>query len=353
MIATERATIDRPVEFVGRGLHEGRSTRLRLQPAEAGTGIRFVRDDIGAHAAVPARIEYRVPAPRRTQLRCGEAVVHTVEHLLAAVHALGITDLEIAIDAEEVPGADGSAAPFVRLLREAGRRPLAGAVPVLQLDRVLELEGPGGERIVALPNPGGLRLGYALALPSVGVRSRVEFVCEQQRLCEEVLPARTFCRAADVPRLRAAGLGKGANTDNTLVIDEHGQPIDNTLRFEDEYARHKLLDLFGDLSLLGARLEARVLSSRGGHELNAQMCRALAARLAAGPERLPPVTASDRPLVRPETLRQAADGSWEAEVVVGEAACRGHFPGAPVIPGVVSLAALLETAACGLGLGRG
>jgi UDP-3-O-[3-hydroxymyristoyl] N-acetylglucosamine deacetylase/3-hydroxyacyl-[acyl-carrier-protein] dehydratase len=348
VLATRRATIAREVELVGRGLHEGLETRLVLRPAEPGRGIAFVRSDAGGSARVPASIHSRADAPRRTLLQHGGAEVHTVEHLLAAVHACGITDLDISLDNAEVPGMDGSSAAFIEAIDRAGVRELDGDVPALRLDRVVAVEGPGGSRVVAHPWPGGLRLGYSLELPDELGAARVELDITPEAFRREVGPARTFCLEREAMALRAAGLGKGASTDNTLVIAADGLPIDNTLRYPDEYARHKLLDLFGDLALLGARLEARVVSYKGGHALNARLCAALARLLAEGAGGASgdarPASRPDDPALVTEPGAGGEPGGRGVRFTPPEEAFRGHFPGAPVLPGVVSLAALAEVA---------
>jgi UDP-3-O-acyl N-acetylglucosamine deacetylase len=333
-----RRTIARPVSLEGQGLHEGRPTRLALKPAEAG-GVRFRRTDLPGADAVPALVSAREERPRRTAIVAGRAEVHTVEHLLAAVAGLGLTDLEVEIDQIEVPGLDGSAARFLDALREAGARDLSGEAPRLALDRVVEVADAGGARIVAVPCRGRLVLEYVLDYAADLPRTRVALELTEESFARELAPARTFCLAREADALRAAGLGKGATFENTLVIGGDGLPIDNTLRFPDEYARHKALDLFGDLALLGARLEARVFAYKAGHSLNAALVRKLAAILAEGPAEPAParVGPADPPLVAP------GGGPFAPPAVAFD----GHFPSFPVLPGVVSVAAIAGAAGRG------
>lgn len=335
-----RRTIARPVTIEGAGLHEGRPAKLALLAAPAGAGIYFRRTDLPGSGPVPALVTAREERPRRTALARGAVEVHTVEHLLAAVSGSGITDLEIAIDEVEVPGLDGSALPFLQAILAAGTRELEGLAPRLVLDRTIEVEEKGA-RIVAAPCPGRLAIEYILDYPDVR-RSRIALEVDETSFARELAPARTFCLEREALALRAAGLGRGATSENTLVVGTDGLPLGNRLRFPDEYARHKALDLFGDLALVGARLEARVFAYRSGHALNARLARRLrdlveeAFHAAPSPfrARASGSVGGDRPLV------PRGGGALEPAPIAFE----GHFPNFPVLPGVVSLAAIAEAA---------
>lgn len=278
MIATTRRTLARAAEIRGIGLHEGQETLLTLRPAAAGTGVVFARTDLEGAPRVVAAIGCRQERPRRTAIVAGAAEVHTVEHLLAAVGGLGVTDVLIEIDRVEVPGLDGSSLGFWQAIEAAGTVDLEGRAPRLVLDREVTVEHDGA-RITARPCPGALRVRYGLDYGGLISQTTVAFTLDAAVVRKELAPARTFCLAQEALMLKAAGLGKGANTQNTLVIAEDGLPIENTLRFPDECARHKALDLFGDLMLLGASLEAEIEAERSGHSLNAALCRELHALL--------------------------------------------------------------------------
>ncbi len=314
-MSVPRRTIAREVSVEGRGLHEGEPARLTISPAAAGTGVRFRRSDIAASEPIPVHLSALKSQPRRTAIARGEAEVHTVEHFMAAVTGLGLTDLDVAIDRVEVPGLDGSAREFEAALRSAGVRDLGGPAPVLRLDRTVAVEDKSGARIVALPCPGRLVLDYTLDYGGECPRARVVVDVTEESFAREIAPARTFCLEKEALALQAAGLGRGADTTNTLVIGKDGLPIQNALRFPDEYARHKALDLLGDLALLGARLEARVVAYKAGHALNAALVRELL--------NLVPAPVPVRESFAPPAI-----------------AFEGHFPGDPVLPGIVTLAAL-------------
>jgi UDP-3-O-acyl N-acetylglucosamine deacetylase len=307
-----------------------------LKPAESG-GVRFRRTDLAGTAPVAALAAVREERPRRTAIVGPGVEVHTIEHLLAAVWGAGITDLDVEIDQIEVPGLDGSSAQFLAALHDAGLRELPGEAPRLVLDHAVEVADRDA-RIVAFPCPGRLVLEYLLDYAAAVPRTRFVAEVTPESFARELAPARTFCLDREAEMLRAAGLGKGATFENTLVIGKDGLPIENTLRFSDEYARHKTLDLYGDLALLGARLEARVLAYKAGHSLNAALARKLAAVLAE----------HERAAAAPRTAAREADpplvarggGAFEAPAVAFD----GHFPGLPVLPGVVSVAAVADAA---------
>ncbi|MFC1706988.1 UDP-3-O-acyl-N-acetylglucosamine deacetylase [Planctomycetota bacterium] len=362
MITRRRQTVARAVELEGRGLHEGLSVRVRLLPAPAARGVCFVRADLPGAPIVEARIRCVGDRPRRTVLASGDAEVHTVEHLLAAVYGLGLTDLVIELDGIEVPASDGSAYEFAMALREAGTDELAGVPECLCLDRVVCIEAVGA-RIVARPAPGRLVVEYHLEYSEDVPPMVVAMEVTPEGFMRELAPARTFCLEREARALRAAGLGKGATTGNTLVIGPSGQPMDNELRFDDEYARHKLLDLLGDLCLLGAGLEAHVVAYRSGHSLNAELVRRLRELLdgAGRGADVGAVAAAHRHEERGRsgygeaTPREGAeradsilddvavaDGVVQASFLPPVRAFDGHFPHQPVLPGVLSLAAIEE-----------
>jgi UDP-3-O-acyl N-acetylglucosamine deacetylase len=268
-------TVARAVECSGTGLHTGATVQARVLPASEDTGVVFVRTDLEGAPRVAATAENRVAYARRTALERGGAEVHTVEHLLSAAAGLGIDNLVIELSAFEAPGLDGSARGWVELLRGAGSVEQAAPVRELAVRERVTVEGENGATLTAEPWPHGLKLTYTLDYPvrSLG-RQTVEFEITEDRYAREVAPARTFALEAEALLLRELGLGLGANYENTLVFSEDGV-IQNTLRFPDEAARHKLLDLLGDLSLLGRSLRGHVTAVKSGHELNLALVKKL------------------------------------------------------------------------------
>lgn len=271
-----RCTVGRRTELSGTGLHSGQSTRVRLEPGRPGTGIVFRRLDTAERRDIPARLSRVALTDRRTALRVGTDRVDTVEHLLAAVSASEIDDLDIELDGPEVPILDGSFAPFVKALAEAGVRLSDGVgTAVRHLESPVELV-EGEARYRAEPCD-GLVLDVELVYdePVIGrqsARGRVD----REWFTREIAPARTFGFLAEVAQLRGRGLLAGATEACAIVLAED-RPLNTTLRWPNEFARHKLGDLLGDLSLLGFRPRARILASRPSHRGNIAFARTLAA----------------------------------------------------------------------------
>jgi len=332
-------TIAREGRVEGPGLHEGVPTRVVFRPAPPGSGIRFRRSDLPGTGEIPALARYREERPRRTALVRERAEVHTVEHLLAAVWGRGLTDLDIEVDGVELPGLDGSARDFYRALVDSGVVEAPGPAPALALDRPLSVTDGRGAWIVALPHQGGFVLDYTLDYGRELPKRRVAVLVTEDTFRDEIAPARTFCLEREAAALTAAGLGRGASYENTLVIGGDGRPIRNAFRFEDELCRHKLLDLLGDLALAGVRLEARVIAYRSGHALNAAMAKQLL-ELAEGSSPGPSPGASPRGMV----LADAGIDVGARTFRPVETLFSGHFPGEPLLAGAFELAALAAAA---------
>jgi UDP-3-O-[3-hydroxymyristoyl] N-acetylglucosamine deacetylase len=266
-----RQTLSRAIEMRGTGLHGGRPVRLRLVPAEAGTGVVFVRTDRGG-AEVPADLDYAGPSFYATVLERDGVKVSTIEHLMAAVYALRVDDLRIELDAPEPPILDGSSKPFVEALLEAGLASLAVERQYLTLVRPVEVCDPD-KRIAAYPAP-EFRVTYAIDFehPLLGYQELSVGLWRESDFREKLAPARTFTFEPEVERLRRAGLALGGSLDNAVVLGENAI-LNPELRFPDEFVRHKMLDLTGDLSLLGRPLCAHVVAYRAGHDLHARLAR--------------------------------------------------------------------------------
>jgi UDP-3-O-acyl N-acetylglucosamine deacetylase len=268
-----RRTIAQPAELAGTGLHSGASVRLRVEPAASGTGIRFVRSDLSGRE-VSADLAAVALTERRTALRVGGERIDTVEHLLAAAYALELDDLRLVLDGPEVPILDGSFAPFVTLLEQAGVVEQAGTVRRLSLAEPVEVED-GAARYQARP-AGRLTLDLALdyAEPVIG-RQRVRCEVDGESFRRDIAAARTFGFLEEVEPLRERGLLAGATADCAMVLSPVA--VLNTVpRWPDEFARHKLGDLLGDLALLGARLNLEIVAERPSHRGNLSCGRALA-----------------------------------------------------------------------------
>jgi UDP-3-O-[3-hydroxymyristoyl] N-acetylglucosamine deacetylase len=266
-----RQTLASPRRFKGKGVHTGRDVRLDLVPAEAGTGIVFVRTDAGG-VEIPATLEHAGPSFYATVLERDGARVSTIEHLMAALYALQVDDLRVELDAPEVPILDGSSRPFVDGILSAGRLELPAVRQYLTIVRPLSLAHE--EKTISVhPHP-EYRVTYAIDFdhPSLGYQELTASLWSAEAFAEKLAPARTFAFEHEVEALRKAGLGLGGSLDNCVVLGKDG-PLNPPLRFPDEFVRHKMLDLTGDLSLLGYPMRGHVVAYRAGHDLHGRLAR--------------------------------------------------------------------------------
>ncbi len=276
-----RRTLITAARVKGVGLFTGKEGEISFAPASAGSGITFAR--AGLPGQCPATVESLTQAPagipaRNTNLRAGAEVL-TVEHAMSAITGLGITDVAVEVMGPEVPIVDGSAEPFVRALWQAGIRYLGADVEPLRISREVVVEGRDGARITARPRAReGCLYTYELDYGAGGVIAPQSATLDTARLdasyARDVAPARTFCTEAEASAMAKAGLFKHLTAKDMLVIGPKG-PIDNAYRFENEPARHKLLDLIGDLALAGRPIQAEIVACKSGHALNHAMARAL------------------------------------------------------------------------------
>jgi len=259
-------TIGRSIVMGGQGLHSGLKTGVILFPAPPNTGIVF--SSISDETQIPVRLENVTDTGYNTTLSSGGRLVRTVEHLMSALHAFGITNLLIKTD-DEVPAIDGSALEYCKQIAEAGITEQDAAITPIRLQRefVIGEPGAGSEFIMAVP-AGRLIIDYTLDYPHpIGVQ-RVHFeLSAPEAYVREIAPARTFGFVREFRKLAEMGLASGGRLDNLILVDDE-KVVNTTLRFADEFARHKVLDLIGDLFLLGRPLHAHVTASKTGHSDN-------------------------------------------------------------------------------------
>ena len=259
-------TLRRPVSCSGIGLHSGNKVTLSLKPAPADYGIRFQRSDLGG-LEIPATVTHLGGIRLATGLTREAVSVETVEHLLSALTALGIDNCIIELNTPEVPIMDGSAAPFVYLiLNEAGVKRLSAPKKFLKVLRPISLS-QGDKRIALYPSD-HFKVTYSISFdhPLIRHQSRTMKITDET-FVEEIAPARTFGFLKEVEMLRQKGLALGGSLDNAIVLGET-TVLNNALRFEDEFVRHKILDVIGDLSLVGYPVIGHLVAHRGGHALH-------------------------------------------------------------------------------------
>jgi len=358
-VSRRQRTISLEAEIEGEGLFTGQSVHLHLKPAPPNTGVVFRRVDLGEAAEVSASIQAVAKRFQRTTLVAGEVCVETTEHLLAALMGLGIDNLQVELDAPELPGGDGSAADYVRLLRQAGIVEQDEERPVLRVTEPVTVQD--GESVVtALPGPEDeLTLTYHLDYGPEGVIPPQIFHVKltPETFVEELAATRTYILESEVEDLRQRGYGPHATYEDLLVIGEAG-PINNTYRFNDEPARHKMLDLVGDLFLLNADLHGRIVAMGSGHVLNHRFIRRLleqaahrgeapaaARRQAMDINQIMEVLPHRYPFLLVDRIVSLEDNVRAVgikNVSINEHFFQGHYPGTPIMPGVLIVEAMAQ-----------
>jgi len=364
-MSEQQRTIAKEVFMNGQGIHTGESVSVRVLPAPANTGVVFVRADLPHRPAIPVKSAQVVDiekSVRRTTLSKDGVEVQTVEHLMAALWGMDIDNVYVEVTGIEMPGLDGSAVQFFQQFKVVGTVEQEAPKHYFSLREPVFVED-GDASIVVFPGK-ELRISYLLSYPHPLLKSQfVSYTRNNGASFEEAIaPARTFCLKEEAEALRAAGFGKGASFKNTLVLDRTGV-MENTLRFEDEFARHKILDLLGDLYLLGAHLRAHVIAIKSGHPLNVKLLKKLdqalehrrlgslqsaSAEVMVGPQLditqiqkiLPhryPFLLVDRIIELTETRAVGLKC-----VTINDYFFRGHFPDRPVMPGVLMIEAMAQ-----------
>ncbi|WP_396213587.1 bifunctional UDP-3-O-[3-hydroxymyristoyl] N-acetylglucosamine deacetylase/3-hydroxyacyl-ACP dehydratase [Gemmatimonas sp.] len=347
-IAMSRRTVAGEATVEGIGLHLGRPCHLVFKPGKSGSGIVFQRVDLPGSAPIPARVDIAVEAERRTQLGSGDAALHTVEHVLAAVGGLEIDDLVIEMDSPEPPIMDGSAAPFLAALQRAGLAMHAGRPDWLVLRKSIRVVD-GDSVYEAHPCFGlGLEVTIDFPHPLIGEQSG-RYMVSPASFAQELSAARTFGFVHEVEGLRAKGLIQGASTANAIVLDTDGV-VDTTLRWSDEFVRHKALDCVGDLVLAGARVRARIVAHKPSHRGTVALVRALVQHAIREPamytvEDILQVLPHRYPFLLVDRILELEEGKRIVglkNVTINEPFFQGHFPGHPIMPGVLIIEAMAQ-----------
>jgi len=260
----KQRTIQKAVEVVGIGLHKGVSVKLRLEPLSENSGIVFYRSDKGV--TIPLNMQNVVDTKMATVIGKEGVSVSTIEHLMSAVYAFGIDNLRIIVDNDEIPIMDGSAISFVMIIQEAGIKELDAPKKFIKVTKEVEIKD--NEKFARLKPNDKISFDFEINFshPVIG-REKREFVFSTKNYIEEISRARTFGFLKEVQYLRSIGLALGGNLDNAIVLDDKGILNDN-LRYEDEFVRHKILDAIGDMSLIGANFIGKYEAFASGHHLN-------------------------------------------------------------------------------------
>ena len=362
----EQKTIKKPIELEGIGLHTASQVNMKFKPAPINTGINFIRVDVKDSPMIKASIFHVLDqdkSPRRTSIGNGPVEVHTIEHLMAALWALGIDNIIVEIDGPELPGLDGSAMGFIDILKRSGIEKQGLPKKVFQVRSPIWVEQDGAT-IMVLPD-NQFKVSYTLNYEHPLLKAQyISLTLDGDMFEKEIASSRTFCLEKEVSGLKEKGLGKGANYENTIVVGKKGV-IDNDLRFDDEFARHKILDLLGDLYLLGYAIKGHIIAVRSGHPLNMRLVDKIntqrekaqaggikAVYIETGGDVL---DSSDIQKILPHRYPfLLVDKIIELEpdkravgiknVTMNEHFFTGHFPGRPLMPGVLIIEALAQVA---------
>lgn len=281
MKSRRQRTLKKEVSFSGMGLHTGKEVSLRFCPAEEHSGIVFQRIDLPGKPTIPAAIEYVKETSRSTTLGVGSCCVQTVEHVLAAVHAMQIDNLTIQVSAAEPPIGDGSALTFVEMIESAGICEQNAETSIVFLPTPVYFS-QGDTHLVALPSE-EYRISYTLHYPATPVIRSQYFSCviSEESFKKEIATSRTFALYEEITLLMERGLIRGGSLENAVVIKDDVIFSKEGLRYTDEMVRHKVLDLIGDLALVGFHFCAHVIAIRSGHSSNVALGRLMMDEIAA------------------------------------------------------------------------
>src|SRR5213596_3908729 len=268
-------TLMKAAGFSGTSLHTGEKVSLRLHPAPADHGIKFKRKDLPDEPTIDARIDNLKMVERATTIGEGSIRVHTVEHVLAALSAMDVDNAIVEMDANEPPIGDGSAQPYVDLIKKAGVIPQEEPRKFFDVREPMHVEAKTGALLVLLPDD-KFRISCTQAGPNNRFAQFLSMEITPATFEREIAPARTFVYYEDVRPLMEKNLIKGGSLENAIVVRGEAVLSKEPLRFADEFVRHKILDIIGDLALVGRRVRGHVVAIKPGHAANADLARAIA-----------------------------------------------------------------------------
>jgi UDP-3-O-[3-hydroxymyristoyl] N-acetylglucosamine deacetylase / 3-hydroxyacyl-[acyl-carrier-protein] dehydratase len=378
-------TIKRPMSYAGVGLHSGNRVNLTLLPAPPNHGVKFRRIDLDGKPEIEAKVDHVVDCQRSTTLGRGSVKVQTVEHVLAALSGAGVTNAVIELDANEPPICDGSSREFAELVRQAEVLPQADSIEPIRLTAPIEITH--GESQMAVFPHNGFKISCTSSDKNGRFTQYFSVEVTPDTWAKELSHARTFCFYEEIEQLIRHGLIKGGSLENAIVIRDDAVLTTEPLRYPEEFVRHKMLDIVGDLSLIGRPLLGHIIAIKPGHAANVELAKAILAQarrpLEAAQTFAPPPV--DRPAAKPESNGNSKhepaptpvmDGATlditgvmrvlphrppflmvdnvlkidgnkivaKKNLTIGEHFFEGHFPGHPIMPGVLQLEAIAQVA---------